>query len=188
MAKSSTYRRLQGDFAEGIQTPAQYGAVWDGWDLADVARDLLDGWQSLRVKDKSQWQQRIISSSNVDLNTEPGIVMLTKRPNGRYQDSGYITLKFSKSEISNFKSWDRIRWSADSDGPKGTVQTTIQYSTNGTNFSTPFDGGLPEEIGLYLGGTNILWIRINLTTEDTEAPMTMMYPQELHQGFLLASY
>jgi len=24
-------------------TPAQYGKVWDGWDLADVARDLL-GW------------------------------------------------------------------------------------------------------------------------------------------------
>jgi len=30
---------------ESNLTPAQYGMVWDGWDLADVARDLLDGWQ-----------------------------------------------------------------------------------------------------------------------------------------------
>ena len=51
---------------EGNLTPAQHGKVWDGWDLADVARDLLDGWQSLRVKAQSQWQDRIIASSNVD--------------------------------------------------------------------------------------------------------------------------
>ena len=38
---------------EGNLTPAQYGKVWDNWDLADVARDLLDGWQSLRVKAQS---------------------------------------------------------------------------------------------------------------------------------------
>ena len=39
---------------EANLTPAQYGKVWDGWDLADVARDLLDGWQTLRVKAQEQ--------------------------------------------------------------------------------------------------------------------------------------
>ena len=156
---------------ESSITPAQYGAVWDGWDLAGVARDLLDGWQTLRVKAQEQWQDRIVSSSNVDLTTDPGKVMLAKRSNGRYYDSGYITLLFNKNEIIDFKGWDRIRWSADSDGPGGTVQTTIQWSSNGTSFTTPFDGGLPEEVGLFVGGNHDqVWVRINLTTEDTESP------------------
>lgn len=156
---------------ESSITPAQYGAVWDGWDLADVARDLLDGWQTLRVKAQEQWQDRIVSSSNVDLTTDPGKVMLAKRSNGRYYDSGYITLLFNKNEIIDFKGWDRIRWSADSDGPGGTVQTTIQWSSNGSSFTTPFDGGLPEEVGLFVGGNHDqVWVRINLTTEDTESP------------------
>ncbi len=157
---------------ESSTTPAQYGAVWDGWDLADVARDLLDGWQTLRTKAPEQWQDRMVASSNVDLTTDPGLVMLAKRPSGRYYDSGYITLLFNKNEIDDFKGWDRIRWSADSDGPGGTVQTTVQWSSNGTSFTTPFDGGLPEEIGLYVGGDHDqVWVRINLTTEDTESPV-----------------
>ena len=152
-------------------TPAQYGKVWDGWDLADIARDLLDGWQTLRTKAPEQWQDRVVASSNVDLTTDPGRVMLAKRSNGRYYDSGYITLLFNKNEIIDFKGWDRIRWSADSDGPGGTVQTTIQWSSNGTSFTTPFDGGLPEEVGLFVGGDHDqVWVRINLTTEDTESP------------------
>lgn len=156
---------------ESNLTPAQYGKVWDGWDLADVARDLLDGWQTLRVKAQEQWQDRMVASSNVDLTTDPGLVMLAKRASGQYYDSGYITLVFNKSEIPHFKSWDRVRWSADSDGTGGTVQTTIQWSSNGTSFTTPFDGGLPEEIGLYVGGDHDqIWVRINLTTKDTESP------------------
>src|SRR5690606_2725260 len=63
-------------------TPAQYGKVWDGWDLADVARDLLDGWQTIRVKAKEQWQSYMVSSSNIDLTTEPGTVMLAKQAMG----------------------------------------------------------------------------------------------------------
>lgn len=148
-------------------TPAQYGKVWDGWDLADVARDLLDGWQTVRVKDVSQWQDRIVASSNIDLTTDPGLVMLAKRASGQYYDSGYITLVFNKSEIPNFKAWDRVRWSADSEDP---VTTSIQISTNGTSFSAPFDGGLPEEIGYYIGGDHDqVWVRINLSTTDTES-------------------
>ena len=153
---------------ESNLTPAQYGMVWDGWDLADVARDLLDGWQSIRVKDQSQWQSYMVASSNIDLTTDPGHVMLTKRADGRYNSSGYITLAFGAGEIVNFKRWDRIRWSADSEDP---VKTTIQYSTDGANWSTEFDGGLPEEIGLVpnFGTEDTVYVRINLYTNDTEA-------------------
>src|SRR5690606_1800713 len=56
---------------ESNLTPAQYGAVWDGWDLADVARDLFDGWQTLRVKAQVQCLDRIVSSSNADLSKDP---------------------------------------------------------------------------------------------------------------------
>jgi hypothetical protein len=153
---------------ESNLTPAQYGMVWDGWDLADVARDLLDGWQSIRVKDQSQWQSYMVASSNIDLTTDPGHVMLTKRADGRYNSSGYITLAFGAGEIVNFKRWDRIRWSADSEDP---VKTTIQYSTDGANWSTEFDGGLPEEIGLVpdFGTQDTVYVRINLYTSDTES-------------------
>jgi len=96
--------------------------------------------------------------------------MLAKRADGRYYEQGYITLLFDRLEVVGFKAWDRVRWSADSDGPEGDVQTTIQYSTNGTTWSDPFDGGLPEEVGLYIGGDHDkVWIRINLITRDTES-------------------
>ncbi|HPT62213.1 MAG TPA: hypothetical protein PLN81_11585, partial [Bacillota bacterium] len=63
--------------------------------------------------------------------------------------------------------WDRVRWSADSEDP---VKTSIQISTNGVSFSAPFDGGLPEEIGYYIGGDHDqVWVRVNLETTDTES-------------------
>jgi len=148
-------------------TPAQYGRVWDGWDLADVARDLLDGWQTIRVKAQSQWQSYMVDSSHIDLTTEPGVVMLAKQADGRYYESGHITLRFDSGEIKDFVRWDRVRWSADSND---VVQTSIQVSYDGSNWSSEIDGGLPEEIGYYLGGTQSqVYVRINLHTIDTES-------------------
>jgi hypothetical protein len=160
---------------EANLTPAQYGKVWDGWDLADVARDLLDGWQTIRVKAPEQWQQYMVDSYRVDLTTDPGLVMLAKDAEGKYYQSGYITLAFSADEIPNFKRWDRIRWSADSDGSGGPgqepiVRTTMQWSPNGSSWSAEWDGGLPEEVGYYIGGTYPqVYVRINLYTNDTES-------------------
>jgi len=54
-------------------TPAQYGKVWDGWDLADVVRDLLDGWQTIRVKDVSQWQDRMVDQQQRGPDDRPGL-------------------------------------------------------------------------------------------------------------------
>lgn len=157
-------------------TPAQYGRVWEGWDLADLVRDNLDGWHTLRVKASEQWQARLVASSNVDLTTDPGIVMLAKRSDGRYYDSGYIVLLFDPSEVPHFKQWDRMRWSADSDGALSSgdaspvVQTTVQWSADGSTWSAPWDGGFPEEVGLVPGVTSEpLYMRINLITNDTES-------------------
>ena len=100
--------------------------------------------------------------------------MLAKRSDGRYHENGYLVLKFAKTEVLDFKEWDRVRWSADSDGmdnPDAVVWTSIQVSTNGTSYSAPFDGGLPEEVGYVVtGDSDSVWIRINLHTNDTESP------------------
>src|SRR5690606_39024731 len=81
-------------------TPAQYGRVYDHWDLADVARDMLQGWHTLRVKDQSQWEEAI-EAVNVDTITEPGVVMLAKS-SGRYVAQGHIVLRFAKSDVPDF--------------------------------------------------------------------------------------
>ena len=142
-------------------TPTNYGKVFDGWDLADVARSCVDNWYTIRIKDKSQWQDYMVSSSNIDLDTDPGVVMLAKDHNGQYRSSGHITLKFDSGEIPNFKAWDRFRWSSDGGGD---VKTTIQLSKNGSSWTPAVDGGLPEEIGVSTVGYN--YVRINLFTED----------------------
>src|SRR5690606_25268832 len=82
-------------------TPAQYGRKWDGWDLADVARDVLMGWHVQRVKDRTQWDAAI-ERVNVDTATEPGVVMLAKDSSGRYQASGHITLRFRRADVPDF--------------------------------------------------------------------------------------
>jgi len=103
----------------------------------------------------------------VDLTTDPGLVMLAKQANGRYHSSGYIVLVFSAGEIVNFKRWDRIRWSADSEDP---VKTTVQFGYDGANWSQEFDGGFPEEVGIGgLSNTETLYVRVNLYTNDTES-------------------
>jgi len=51
------------------------------------------------------------------------------------------------------------------------VWTSIQVSTDGTSYSAPFDGGLPEEVGYVVtGDSDSVWIRVNLHTNDTESP------------------
>ena len=151
---------------ESYLTPAQYGMVWEGWDLAAVARNLIWGWHSLRVTDKNQWLERLVDSGNVDLDTEPGRILLAKTASGAYRTNGYITLKFRRDEIPDFVEWDRIRWSADSEDP---VSTSISYKRDNENWQGPFDGGLPEEVGWAIAGdAEEVLVRIDLKTEDTE--------------------
>lgn len=147
-------------------TPAQYGRVWDDWDLADLARDVLNGWHVQRVKDKTQWDSAL-EFHNVDTTTEPGIVMLSKDASGRYHGTGYITLRFSRQNIGNFLRWDRIRWVSDNAGP---VRTTMQYRADGGAWSAEYWGALPDEIGVAIAQVNAhtIDVRINLYTEDRE--------------------
>lgn len=150
--------------------PAQYGRVFDNWDLADLARFLLKGWHVERVKSQSQWSMAI-ESSNIDITTEPGLVMLAKDINGKYYPSGFITMRFNRTVIPDFAGWDRIRWSADNQEP---VTTSMQYRYGADAgsmgaWSQEFPGAQPDEIGVVPGtvDANIIDVRINLRTSDT---------------------
>ena len=176
---------------ENMITPAQYGMVWDDWDIADVARDLQNNWLSLRVKDQIEWED-YVEAENIDTTTEPGVIMLAKDELGAYLPEGYAIYKFSKGgnvespnanntksvvwlvlgrnlglhEDSPFKSWGRIRWASDNGGQ---VKTTMQYSTDGETWSEEVEGALPDQVGVDPGWTDEedVYIRINLYTEDT---------------------
>ncbi len=148
-------------------TPVDYGRVYENWDIADVARHLIDGWHWLRVKDQTQWEAAE-ASDNIDTSTEPGVVILdkTEGEEPHYVEEGYITLKFESSSIPGFKSWERIRWSSDYEG---SVSTVMQYSTDGSTWSEEMVGGLPEQLGIDPGWTNeaTVYVKITLRTEDT---------------------
>ena len=176
---------------ENIITPAQYGMVWDDWDIADVARDLQNNWLTLRVKDQIEWED-YVEAENIDTTTEPGVIMLAKDEFGAYLPEGYAIYKFSKGgnvespnanntksvvwlvlgrnlglhEDSPFKSWGRIRWASDNGGQ---VKTTMQYSTDGETWSEEIEGAFPDQVGVDPGWTDEedVYIRINLYTEDT---------------------
>ncbi|HPD39877.1 MAG TPA: phage tail protein, partial [Mesotoga infera] len=150
---------------ENMITPARYGMVWDDWDIADVARDLVDNWYVLRVKDQTEWEAAY-ASDDIDTSTEPGLVMLAKDDNGSYISSGYIDLHFESSSVPNFKNWGRIRWASDNGGD---VKTTMQYSIDGITWSEEVEGALPDQVGVDPGWTDEedVYIRINLYTEDT---------------------
>lgn len=150
-------------------TPAQYGKVFEGVDIADLARGLTLAWDSKRIKSQSQWESSI-ESSNVDLETEPGVVFLDKIFEDDYFESGYIIIRFEKTNYSDFVNWDRIRWLSDNESP---VSTTIQYRYGEegslSSFTTEVSGALTDELGLEVAATDetILDVKINLYTNDT---------------------
>jgi len=150
---------------ESHTAPAQYSRVYDGWDLADVARHQLHGWHTLRCKDQTQWADAI-EAVNVNMTTEPGAVMLTKS-GGRYVADGHVTVRFNRADVPNFVSWDRIRWASDNGDP---VRTTMQYRYDGGPWSDEVEGALTDEIGIVPGTTDAdsIDVRINLYTDDRD--------------------
>lgn len=169
---------------ERYRTPANYGAFYDDFTIGDAVAHSLRSWHVMRVASAEDWSARVVNSSNVDLLTEPGQVLLAKDGAGVYFPQGHITLHFQYSELVDGTDsplpimthytppnpiWDRMRWVADSGGE---VWTTIQYSTTSatSGFSTEFDGGVPDEIGLTIGSPTAadVWVRINLYSDDQE--------------------
>ena len=159
-------------------TPAQYGDILSGQDITDVLREIVDGWETKRVKTQEQWELtirnggRVLDSNNIDTTTEPGVIMLEKT-NGDYATDGFIELRFENVEYDNFKRWDRIRWLGDFE--EGVVETTIQYRYGEdegdlTDYSSEIEGTLTDTIGFVPDATDekILDIRINLSTSDTD--------------------
>lgn len=162
---------------ESVICPAQYSRKYDGWDIADIVRDLSKGWHTQRIKSTSQWEEAV-DSSNVDFNTLSNRIMLTKDGAGVYNQDGHATYRFFSSDNSSFTSWDRIRWVSDNygqtdDGEIELVNTTIQYRYGATvgslgSWSTPVVGAMPDTLGLDISLLNapVLEVRINLHTDD----------------------
>lgn len=162
---------------ESVICPAQYSRKYDGWDIADIVRDLSKGWHTQRIKSTSQWITAV-DSSNVDFSTLSNRIMLTKNGAGVYNQDGYATYRFFSSNNSSFTSWDRIRWVSDNygqtvDGEIELVNTTIQYrygATTGSlgSWSTPVVGAMPDTLGLDISllDAHVLEVRINLHTDD----------------------
>lgn len=150
--------------------PEQYGRKYDGWDIADIARDLLEGWHGLRIKAQSQWELAV-SSSNIDTSTEPGIVILAKDGSGVYHSSGYIVLEFDSGDVTRFEKWERIRWASDSADP---VFTTVAYQTydgsSWSSWSAENAGVFPDELGLVVDDYDAekVRVRVTLSTNDLE--------------------
>lgn len=162
--------------------PVNYSQVLANQDLADVARRCLDGWYTLRVN--RDWTARRVGSSQVDLTTQPGAVMI-ERANGAYKRNGYIYQRFAKSEIPRFKDWERVRWASDFDPP---VFTTLQFGywrsgvfsgwrptrqvSVGSTTGVGERGVLPESVGLNVSeatSADYLDVGCRLYTDDTES-------------------
>jgi hypothetical protein len=162
---------------ESVICPAQYSRKYDGWDIADIVRDLSKGWYTQRVKSTSQWMA-VVDSSNVDFSTLSNRIILTKNGSGVYNQDGYATYRFFSSDNSSFSSWDRIRWVSDNYGQTDNgkielVNTTVQYRYGATteslgSWSTPVVGAMPDTLGLDISllDAHVLEVRINLHTDD----------------------
>ena len=149
------------------RTPADYGIKYDNTDICDLARDMLNGWRTIRFK--QNWDEAE-ASSQVDITTDPSVVILDKDGAGVYYDTGYITFEFSQPD--DFDSWERIRWSADNEDP---VFSTMAYRTyNGAiwgAWSAEYEGALPDKLGIEIVTINAVkvQVRITLTTDDQES-------------------
>ncbi len=148
------------------RTPAQYGIKWDNTDICDVARDMLKGWRVIRVK--SNWSDAV-DSSQVDIATEPTVVLLDKDGAGVYFADGYITFEFDQPDT--FENWERIRWSADNEAPVFTTMAYRTYDGSWSGWSAEFEGALPDQLGIEIVDTDAekVQVRITLSTDDQES-------------------
>ena len=154
------------------RTPADYGIIYDNTDICDLARDMLNGWRTIRFK--QNWDGiivvtngSVVDTSQIDIATEPSVVILDKDGAGVYFSTGYMTFEFSQPD--DFAKWERIRWSADNEDP---VYSTMAYRTwNGaiwSAWSAEYEGALPDQLGIEIGVTDAVkvQVRITLTTDD----------------------
>lgn len=173
-------------------TPTQYAAVLDGLDVADIARACARAWHSIRVKTIEQWQEAISMTRVKAWEAASGSLWLERNENGAYHRNGYAIYEFHASDVPNFHSWERIRWSSDYP-PEGLVYTTIQYrlGTSGawipsTNWPSIVDsennpdpdgqtitgerGILPDQLGVLIDANNpVLQVRVNLYSDDPDS-------------------
>ncbi len=172
-----TYEGLTNEVnLEQIILPSRWGEVYRGWDIADVGRDLLKRRRTFRLNTQAHWQQYMVASSNVDLTSNPGYVMIARyayQGGLRYHKSASITLQFP--DPGDGFAWERIRWS---EIVGDVTRIRIQYSTDGgqtwsqeMEATNAEDVQMNEEVGVLLSGQGgSIQVRINLYTDDDTSP------------------
>ena len=169
-----------GDRLAREKTPVSWQG-WNGMDLAEMARDVLRRFRFRRWTAQADWVQ-VHAAYQVDFATEPGSVMLARRPykNGeQFYEHGYLVVRLDLGE--NADPTGRIaRWVERAGEP---VRITIQSrsaNSPGALDQTPWG---PEMTAVQAGevaenetrgvalaqGGRWLDVRVNLYTEDTES-------------------
>ena len=148
------------------RTPADYGIKYDNTDICDVARDMINGWSTERIK--GNWDDAE-DESQIDYTTDPRMVFLAKDGSGIYYATGYITFRFERPDA--FAAWERIRWSADNEAPVFTTMAYRTYEGSWSAWSVEYEGALPDKLGIEIDNTDAtrIDVRITLSTEDQES-------------------
>lgn len=161
--------RLDAALLEGNITPANYGPAFEGVLLDDFVRQVLAPWRITRADFTTA-----VSSSSVDIVTEPGRVILQKNASTlRYAASGNIVVRFDREDIPDWDAWDRIRWEADYfDDVSVTMQWRSSDTAGGGTWSGEIRGADPAGLGVAIQGVahRYVDVRLNLRTDDTTTP------------------
>lgn len=178
------------------KTPHQW-QLWNGMDLADVAREHLKAFKSKRWNTKDDWQSAV--RHNVDIEMEPGSVLLEMEPhpddpdNTRPKAFGYVEFRLDLGDKA-LGAGRIARWSETvGSHVRISVQSRAAETQSALN-STPWGPEMTavhvdtiqdnETKGVPVSGAG-RWvdIRVNLRTEDQDSPRTGADGEIIGYGF-----
>jgi hypothetical protein len=154
-------------------TPAQFGypLYSENASLEALARQLDKAFVIEQVK--YNWDDYIVSRTNIDTTSVSAFMLLTKDINDDYEPNGTVTMRFEKAAT---ETWDRFRWVSDYyEDDLGGVTTKFSFRTSNTlsfgAFSTPQAGALTDIVGIIIPESNhrYLEIKIDFETDTTES-------------------
>jgi hypothetical protein len=147
-------------------------------DLADVARDLLMGWDVRTFNTQAQWQAAALT--NIDTTTVPGKAMLSKTVQGAYQLHGTLRLVIDFGQT--VERFEALRWSEDA-GEQTRVRAQFETSPDGVTWSAiseELSSVYPDTDGVWLSGQGrYLRITMHLYTDNNYEPN----PSGVAQGY-----
>lgn len=162
-----------------IVCPQNYSALYRNIDLADFARDIVKGYQVIRIASQPQFD--LIANGGfadehyqVDINSYPNRVILGTDATDAYRSTGFVRLQFDAQDIPNFIEWDRVRFLSGNDDVVSSQISIAQTDTINESIglddykAPPFadSRGVPVP----KPSKRFLHISILLVTRDTTTP------------------